>query len=804
MYVLDLVRVLRRLRRAPRFSLAVICSSLLSVGPTVIACAVVSAVFLRELAAKAPAQLTAIHSARTARGTQQVRGLSYPDYAQLRTDLPPSAWQFLSAWKVRELTLSDGAQQAPLRVAVFAGDYFEMANATLVRGTYPRADQLEAVVTQRVASLLAAANTGEQLTLVGQPFHVVGTVDDRFRGIDPGEGIDVWIPMNALPRLEASADLLSFRELEDLSVLVESVDSRNATPLLTNVALISARLAPLHGDARGWQLQTAPAQPSIRSLLRTPHGQLAMAPLIVMCCLLLIAATNVANLAGVRAASREHESRLSLAMGMPRRRLLLLEAMEPILLSVVGGVVGLALGAVALRWVSALPVMQPFGLRLDGNTILGASAAAILFGAFSAILPVLRTLRLSEGDIVHHGDGITARSVSGLQRVYLVVQFTLALAFTGVALQLAQAVRQQTGVNVGFPAERVLVVTGIAGAPRRESVDWAHDIDRVQRAVAAVPGVQGVGASTAEFFGGYTMSQRPITMMPGSSAQEAWEGKNGFFAAMDVVSPSYFATLMLPLREGREVAAGASPDGPTQVVVNETLARRIAGTGSAVGRTIYELGQHPLEVIGVAPDIRATASDIVPPTYYRSLETSPLPSFIFYARVETPSPAVSRAITDVIISTMPESAGRLQIQSAEAKRQVRDAPATLAFALSIGLAVLAMVVTATGLYGLAAQVTQSRRKEYGIRAALGASPQRLAATVFRDGVGWTAAGILLGLPSLWVGTQVVRALVVDAHAISVVSAVAMVLAYGLVAFLALLGPAWQAATGDPADSLRAS
>lgn len=797
---LELVRGLRRLRRAPRYSLAVILSSALAVGPTLIAFSLFSAVFLQKPAAKAAERLYAIQSGRTVRGSPSVRGVSFPDFEDLRAGLPRDAWSYSTAWTIRELSLSTASSEQSVRVAAISGEYFQIANAHLVRGAFPREAEQAAVVTQRLARELAAAGEADQLTLLGQRFRVVGVVDEQFRGIDPRDGVDAWIPLTALPRLDDSPDLLTYRELENLSVLVETRDAVQAAPLQASTQMLSGRLAQFHAsDHQGWHLAIAPAQPSLGKVLQTRAGQVAIAPLVVVLCVLLIAATNIANLAGVRAAGREREAQLWLTMGMPRWRLLLLECGEPFVLSVVGGAVGIAAGVVGLRYVAALPVVERFGLRLDSIAIIGAGISTALFGVLCALMPALRIRRLEERDVVHQGQGITSRGVSGLQRVYLVLQFTVALAFTGTALQLAHAVQQQSAVDVGFNTDRLLVVTGLAGAPRRTPEEWAQDYERVARAVTTVPGVTSVAGSVAEPFGGYAMSKRPLSTTPSSSAAD-----NAIVAAMDVVSPGYFSTLGLRVLKGREFALETSSGASARtILVNESMARRIAGTGSALGRTIFEQGQYPLEIVGVVPDVRATASDAAEPVYYRSLAQSPLPSFVLYARVTAPSRATMQAITASIMRALPESAGRLRIQSAETQRQTRDAPAILVFGMSVGLAGIAMLITALGLYGVAAHVTVSKSKEYGIRAALGASPGRLAATVFRDGLQWTAVAAVLSLPSIWIGTTVATALVVGARPVPLGTALGLLCTYGIVVFVTLLGPAHRAASESPATALRA-
>ena len=687
-----------------------------------------------------------------------------------------------------------------MTLAAFSDDYFRIANARFVRGYAPSDKETGIVVTTALWHALVATGDTSVINIYNQSFRIVGVVDESFRGLNASDGIDAWIPLTSLPALDGDPSLLSYRELDDLSVVVQPVVGARESALQPYIQRSSSRLADFHdGNRNGWHLEVKNAQPKFSELVRTTTGQAAFAPLLVLACVLLIAASNVANLFVVRAAARKRGLELRLALGISPGTLLLHECLELIALGAAGLVLGLTIGLFALQQFAQYPLIERLALRPSALSILAAVAAALLVVAMSALAPVLSVRKLRGADVIHQGQGITGHVVSRVQRVFLVLQFTLALAFTCIAIQLATAVRQQSKVDVGFDTKNLIAVSSPRGSAGRTPEQIVGDYNRVTAAVGSIAGVQAVTGSVSEFFGGYKTGRRPI-----SAVRTDAISNQGVVASMDVVAPGYFAAIGLPILLGREFGQEDGPNSPKDIVVNSALAKVVAPNGSPIGMTIYEQGQFPLQIIGVATDVRATASQIVQPAYYRSLVQSPLPQFVVYARVSKFSQAYTTSIVSAIVKELPESVGRLHIHTADEQRRERDLPALTMFWLSVGLAAVAMFVTGLGLYGVASYATFARRKEHGVRAALGASPTKLAAMVLSEGLGWTALSSALSLRFVWVGMKVATAFVVGAQLIPVASTAALIGAYLVVVILALLLPARRAATVSPMEALRST
>jgi hypothetical protein len=383
-----------------------------------------------------------------------------------------------------------------------------------------------------------------------------------------------------------------------------------------------------------------------------------------------------------------------------------------------------------------------------------------------------------------------------VQRAYLVVQFTFALGFTYVAALLAAAVHQQGAVDLGFDTKRLLVVRGARGADGRKPVEWGNDYNRVVAAVSSIHGVVSVSGSVSEFFGGFRPPVRDISLVRTAGR------KTPLQAEMHVIGRRYFATLGLPVLAGREFGEQDNFGPPKNILVNQTLARLVAQDGEPLGKTIYELGTDVRYIVGVVPDIRATAAERVRPAYYRSFSETPLPIFVLYVRVATPSPAYRSAIFDAILRQLPESEGRLEIHTAEEYRRQRDLPAIAMFWLSFGLASLTVLIAGLGLYSVASYSVASREREHGIRAALGASPLQLAGLVVRDGLKLTVVATVLSMPAIWVGLRLVQSLVVGAHPMALIATTAVVGTYAIVMMVSLAVPAARIASLSPAEAFR--
>lgn len=794
---LEVIRVIRRLLGSFRFSATVIASVAMAVASILIAAAVFEAVVLRDMAVKAPERLLSLRSARNARGKSQpvLKGISFPDLQDVRTALPRSSWSYMAAWKILDVTTAVSGNYQPLRVAAISGEYFQIASAVFLTGRGPSEEYGGVAVSEQLWRSLVATGDTTEISIYSQRYRITGVLAHSFRGMYAGEGIEAWMLLSDVPRLNGDLALLTYRELEDLNAVVQAATADEIASLTVAIRSSSQRLAQFHDGSRyGWHLEVARAQPGLLEHLRTTRGQAALAPLLVLICVLLVAATNIANLFLVRSSAREAEQQLRLALGITRRQLLLFEVLEQVLLGIVGLSLGLLLGTVALRYLAALPALARWDLRITGISVILACGAALLFVCTCAILPSLRLSRLRASDAIRRGYGITRHGVSRIQRSYLIVQFTFALGFTCVAVQLASAVRQQSDVDVGFDTAGLYVITGITGAPDRNSQQSLNDLMRVTSAVSSIAGVVAVSASVSEFFIGYNMPARPLSTAPGAD-----DAPN---ALMDVVGPGYFSTLGLRLIAGREFGELDRVGQPPRIIVNETLARAVGGGTSAIGKTLYEFGKYPLLIIGVAPNVRTTAALEVRPVYYRSLTQSPLPSFVMYVRVRSISPAAATAITSTMAQEVPESGGRLRIHTASEQRRQRDMPARTMFFLTSGLALVALLIAALGLYSVASFATLARRREHGIRAALGASPSQLASSVVREGVAWTALAAALSLPFVWAGTRLATSVVVGVRPIPLSTTAALIAAYFLVAFLALTLPAHRTASVNPADALR--
>jgi predicted permease len=551
-------------------------------------------------------------------------------------------------------------------------------------------------------------------------------------------------------------------------------------------------------------------------LATIPDDQLgpARAPLFTLLgaslLLLLIAGANVAGLLLGDAGARRHEVAVRRALGAGRWRVTRQMISESALLAACGGVAGL----IAAWWIlPALVALAPSRLpRLDSVSIdarvlifavIASSVTTILAAAIPSLagsaIPPLDALRAARG---------SAASRSRTQRVMVAAQVAIALVLLAGAALLGESVVRLTSEPVGFDGNGLLVLS-VAGsrslAPdmaRRARID-AELLDQVR----AMPGVESASATASPPFG----------TSFGSNAIEV-SGRPGEFltAQRHVVSEDFFTTMRMPMVRGRafersdaarQLLAPAPRGGEVEdslgvAIVSRELERRYFG-GNAAGQRI-RFNRQWLDVIGVVPDVktRAYSEESGPAFYVYSRQMPYISVGQFVIRASGDPTALVPPLRDLV--TRVDS--RLAIASVETMRTLLSrsvANQRYRATLSSAFGVAAVVLAAIGLFGLLTRAVNQRRREIGVRMAVGATPGDVVRLVMREGGLLVAGGLLVGVPGALASAQVIRAQLygvgpTDPHVFLLASAV-----LGTVALGAMLFPAIRAARVDPISTLRA-
>jgi predicted permease len=649
----------------------------------------------------------------------------------------------------------------------------------------------------------AAGVVGRTVEMNGHPFTIVGVAPEDFHGSMSGLKCDFWAP------LTMHRQVANFGSLEDRADRWLHTQAR----LAAGVGLGQARAA-----ANGRAKQLEAAYPDVNRelgmkvlpLWQSPYGgQSLFLPVLrvlmaVSLAVLLIVAANVANLLLARATTREKEIAIRLALGAGRVRLIRQLLTESMLLALLGGGLGLLLAAWAsnlFRWfVPKTPLPVGYGFELDGRTLLFTLMLTVATGILFGLAPAWQTAR----DRLHNalkdgGRGAGAGSAHHRLRGALVSSEValalLLLASAGLCLKGFQKARE---VDLGFDARRVLVAGLRIGMNGYDEAEGKVFYRQLRERLVTVPGVTDVGLSSwfpLGFEGGPASRVEP----EGYAAQP----NEDLSIPYAIVSPGYFATLRIPIVEGRDFTDRDGTKEEGAVIVNEAMARRFWPGENALGRRVRIWGGRAAVVVGVVKTGK-----------YRSLNERSLP-FVYYP--------YQQGVWDLNLGVALRTEGnpatmitplrreiaaldsRVEIWAAlplEDYAQAAFVGHRIAATLLAVLGSIALVLAAMGIYGVVAFVVGQRTHEIGVRMALGARPGDVVRLVLGHGLKLALIGIVLGTLG---SVLVTRFLAVFLHGVSpfdpwTFAGVAGVL--GGVTLAACYAPARQAARVDPVVALR--
>ena len=523
---------------------------------------------------------------------------------------------------------------------------------------------------------------------------------------------------------------------------------------------------------------------------------------------LLVACANVANLFLARAVSRRREIALRLALGVSRARLLRQVLTETLLLAVAGGVLGL----IVARWGGAavralfLPTNDGVAVFSDLRTLLATSAATLGAALVTGLVPATQAPRQNLAESLTAGGRDGGGRHSTTRSMLLVFQAAFSvLLLVGAGLFVRSLINVRT-LHLGYDADRVLVITrnsrGVTLTPAQQI---ALD-ERMAAAARATPGVEAAASAPTIPFWTFEM---PWLSVPGIDSVD----RRGDFV-LQAADTSYFRTLGTELVHGRGFGAGDGPTSPPVVIVSEGMASTLWPGQSAIGRCI-RISFEPLKssgsesalpcrtVVGVAEDVRSRSlSDPHQFMYYMPLAQYHEPTSMVFVRVAGNAPDFAESVRRSMQRVMPGAA----YVRATPLRTIVDPQmqswriGAMMFAAFGGLA---LVLAAVGLYSVIAYSVAQRRRELGVRIALGALPEDVVVLVLRGGLQVIVAGIAVGsLLALGAGRWAAGLLFHESPTDPAVYAIVAGVLVG-VSLVAMTMPALAAARVDATTTLRA-
>jgi len=625
---------------------------------------------------------------------------------------------------------------------------------------------------------------GRQLPLGGRSYTIVGIMPASFQA--PDATTEVWAPMPPLTQSREARILTTFGRLKS------GVSAADAEVELTRIQSELGRQYP-RTDA-GWSARVTPLKDEqvggIRRSLWLLFGAVAL--------VLLAACGNVACLLLADAARREHEIAVRLALGSGRGIVVRQLCLEGLMLACCGAGLGLLVadqGVQLLRHAAPqLPRLRD--VTIDGRIIAFTMTVAVLTTLMFSLAPALHATRAGLVGRLAQGGRSVAPGRLGLQRTLVVVQVTLAvMLLTGAGLVVRSFNRLQH-VSPGFSPSNVLAFRISAQWSERPDAVAARQFRTLER-LKAIPGV------TAAAFGSVLPAGAVFTPEEiGIIEQPAAEKR---FAEIRMVSGDYFRVLEVPVLRGRSCLDDPRQLRSSEILVNRSFANRFFQDGNPIGRHVVTgtaSYARPGEVIGVVSDVRerGLASQVEPMVYLCGL-TPYWPDPRYLVRVEdrrrVSMAAVRAAIREIEPARAVYAARPLEEFLAESIAQ----PRLNAILLSL-FAWTTLLLAAVGLYGVLSQIVASRRREIGLRMALGARPGQVLFSVVAQAAAVTGLGIVAGVTGAAALAHVMASLLFGISPRDPLTYAAAPAVLAIVAAIASIVPARRAAAVDPMAALR--
>jgi putative ABC transport system permease protein len=808
---------LRLLKKSPGFSAVAVLTLAIGIGANCAIFTIVNAIFFAPMPLRDPSRLLSIFTAdERNRGPQNAfLPVSYPNAVDIRQRAQSFSGVTIFTFAPVSMTVNGEAQQFTANLVT--GNFFDVlgANLALGRNFLPQEDAEPGAGPVIILDNgfwrrnFAADRSviGRSVLLNGQGFTIVGVAERGFQGPNVLGGPDMWIPMSMHDQILSGFMKENFNERRFLGFFVNGRLKPGVTPAQARaeLATIGSQLEhdyPVPNRGRSFTsmpLLEATINPNLRGFF-VRAGALMMT---VVGLVLLIACANIANLLLSRAASRKREVAIRVALGATRSRIVTQLLTEAIVLSALGGALGLGLGVVGrnLLWQFRPPFFQNanLDLGLDSRVLLFTIVASLLTGIAFGLVPALQA---SRPDLVVELKDRVAPSSSGrrfgVRGAFVVVQFALSLvALVGAGLFILSLWNAQR-IDPGFDTTHLGMLSFDLGAMSYDATRAREFERRALEIVQHQPGVRAATMSTniPLFGGGFSRSVFP-------EGEDQAPGRNGVLVQIDAVAPDYFRTMGVPIMRGDGFSESLREDGAKVAIINETAARRFWPGQDAVGKRFKFFGEMDfVQVIGVARDAK-----------YNTLGEDPTP-YMYVPLIQNPSPAVtvffrSTGPTSTVLSSVRSSVQALDRNLplvnvwpiGEVISQALWAARFGASLLSI-FALVAVVLAALGVYGVMAYAVAQRVREIGIRMALGAKRSDVLGMILGESAMILGIGMAIGLVAAFALGRLVTTLLFGVSASEPLPFIVVSLLLATVGFAASYIPARRATRIDPMVALR--
>ena len=789
---------LRTLRKSPGFAAIVIATLALGIGVNTAMFSVANQVLWASLPFAQSDRLVAVDEVEP-QHPDAVWGATYPSFRQWQAQT--GSLENLAAVSGIGRVLREGSEPARVRGASVSHEFFPLLGVQpeLGRVFSPDDDKTGASAVMVLSHEMWTTRFGADPAILGRTIHfdglaptVVGVMPASFQYPPRTE---YWLPMAAVtaPPERARWDLWM------LSTIGRLKPGQTRENVASEVSGVMARILQAHPEARRGHIIRV-------RLLRDDLGSDLRPALLILLggvgLVLLIACGNVASLMLVRTTVRTRELVIRSALGAGRQRLVRQLFTEGAILAMCGGIAGVGLALLTTRW---LPLLSNdwrlANVPINASVLLFAVIATVLTCLLFGVLPAMRATRVETGDALRSGArGSQSRQRAAAQKVLVTAEVALCVVLLVAAALLLQSWQRVLHVDPGFRAEGLATLRVNLPATYKDDARIRSFYSRVTVQLASLPGVTGVTMATSLPISGDD-GTGDLTI-EGSAAAPGELGA----VTVRITTPDYLSVMAIPLVRGRSFDEHDDASREPVVMINEAMMRRFWPNDDPIGKRI-KIGTRNLAdwwtIIGVVKDVRnvGLSADIGYSAYTPFAQT-PGRGMELAVRTRTDPQALLPTITRELRRAEPA----LLIDRTETMQRRIDesvAPRRLNVVLLGLFAVLALLLSAVGLYGVVAFAVRQRTQEFGIRMALGATSGNVVLLVVRQALGLAAVGLALGIPAAIAGSRLLASLLFGVTATDPAVLASVGLLVTTVALAACWIPAWRATQVAPTDALRA-
>ncbi|HEV2884228.1 MAG TPA: ABC transporter permease [Pyrinomonadaceae bacterium] len=796
----DISYGIRNLIKRPGFFAVAVITLALGIGANSAIFNTVNAVLLRPLSFPESENIVLLEGINPAQGITD-SNMSVPDLVDWQSQ--NQSFEQIAGFISGGALLTSNEETERVLASWVSGDFFALMRTNVALGRNLQADDARkepvevAVLSYGLWQKRFGGDPkviGSKVTVSGGSVTIVGVMPN---GFDFPQQSQMWFPFP----LDASAERRDNRYVNVIARLKPGVTVPQAQ---ADLDTINQRLSQSYGETNtGWSTRVTNLREQLVSGMRTSLLVLLGAVAIV----LLIACANVANLLLARATARRKEIAVRTALGASRLRIVRQLLTESLLLSIIGGVFGFGLSVWLTRLLVAIsppntPRFEEIGI--DSRVFLFTVGITLLTGLVFGVAPALQTSRLDLNENLKESGrrGAGGERHNRLGSLLIVSEVALSFMLLVGAGLLVKSFMRMRDVSPGFNPNNVLTMRmGLMPGKYAQGEPRAQVFRQAVEKIKAVPGVEAVGGVLSLPLGGdtfnvgrsYIREGRPFT--PEESAN----------ATYLVITPNYFRALQIPLAGGREFTDQDNNQSPKVVIVNQSMARQLWPGESPIGKriTIWRDEKFPREIVGVVGDTKASLNtDAGSQMYVPYSQDANWGSLTLAMRTTTSDPASLAPAVKNEIRSLDKSAPVYNVKTMEDVLATSVADRRTSMLLFSTFAVVAMLLSMIGIYGVTAYYVTQRTHEIGIRMALGAQLRDVMKLVLKRGVTLALVGVAVGVAGALALTRLLSTLLFGVTAVDLATFASVSLGLIAVAILACYIPARRATKVDPLVALR--